>query len=755
MSIKQSLKLIGVFLFDVFLAKSSGDTFLVEGFDYEDENALFINTTQRKFYCIELSSAGNIMNFLSDRALENIITEYRELNHGSLVHVLYKKGKWQKNYIFSHDKKILEIIAADINVDFIDSLEMLNVIYDLYLNNSFNELDKQLVRDYVFSKNIKYETLEYSFNREVKEVIYNNFWDINVYQGKHNQNYKPTDISKLFNLNFEGSVWSYIDFTRSKVNAAIQARIAAGKWSGQATAFKQLKQDYTDNKESLVMMNTVLYLKEDNRTIAKQIGNHLNVDFREKKLHLRDLLRFSLFKKRDPYWDNFVNKKYLSRYISTVHKLHTDKADFSGIDINGAYWNYNLMYPDKKHKNKNAFLVQIGVTGSGKTSNMNKMLSQILKVDFYTGEADLETTNLRDFDVKYSGLPLADIVSRKNKVDRIKADLNGFKYNLLNLNTLEDGTLDKNELQMNILLISIILESMNKYTNEKAGLTSQEEGLFRELVEEIFEKNDYVTDRIIELEETHFEIYGELLQLGYTDIQRTADIKQDKFDFLKKPKLLTLVKVLKPIANQTADDKKAETAKTLLIKLELIYKFGIFSHYDTVNLIDTKYLYVDYESIKTLPQYVPIFLAIFNRIYMNDRKKQREREILGQYRPVIYYNFTEADNIFRQPSFESLLRALINEARSSNIRLIFSTQLIEQIPEHIIKQSGNLMCSFPASNKRAAIISDLNRLVKLSDKQVELLNRSPQYSFAMINEFDVSVVSQEFTQEEIDTYGQE
>jgi hypothetical protein len=398
----------------------------------------------------------------------------------------------------------------------------------------------------------------------------------------------------------------------------------------------------------------------------------------------------------------------------------------------------------------------IGITGTGKTTATSKLFAQLINLDFETGAADLSHVNMRDFDVKYSGLPLADKVSLKNKVDRIEADLNGFKYNLLNVRIKEDGLPDANEIMMNTILCSIVLESLNN-NDRKAGLDAEEKLLFAEMVKNIYEDPDlHGTERILKLKETHGDVYLELKELGYADRSRTREITQNKYSFLRKPRLSTLTKKLKSLKQQEVDADKAKTASTLLYKLSLIEKMDIFNHYDTLNIEDSKYMYANFENIKSIPDvYVPIFSAIFNRTYLIDRRKQLERENLGIERPVIYYNLTEADNVFRQPSFADLLRAVNNEARSSRIRIFSSTQLIEQVPEHMIKQSANIICLFPAENKREKLIQDLGGLITLTHEQVDLLKRSPQYSMAIINESGVSVVSQEITDEEIELYGQE
>jgi energy-coupling factor transporter ATP-binding protein EcfA2 len=753
--VKEYFEKLGYFLFDLFLAHASNSTLVAEGFDYDDPKCLKVNTLLQNLYCIELTSSGNIQNYLSKTTLDNIYTTYKDESFGSIVWALYKKDSYQKNYIFSYDKKLLELIAYDLDVKFVDSIEMLNVLYDLFLNNDYKIENNNIKREISIDESIKYETMAYSFSKIIQDDIYKNLKNIDVYQAfKYYDSKEAVNLNELFSLEFEGAVWSYIDFSKSKVLSALNSRIRHARVVGEHAPFLDLKSEYEANSVQLLVMNSVLFLKQGDRNSASRIGNKLKIDFKPKSLFSKDLIRYTLLKKRDTYWDMLVDREFLDNYISVVHKKNVSNPDFCAIDLNNSFWNYAFTNATDTDINKNAHILLIGVTGSGKTTNTNKMFAQIMGYESDTKRANLESVHYRDFDVKKSGLPLANLVGKKNSVDKIIADLNSFRYNILSVQKNDDGSLDLNDIARNSLLVSLVLESINNY-KDKTGLSSKEESFFMASVIEIYENKKYETDYIEEISSEYKEYYEKILALGYKPTQRLSEVQEDGFDHFKVPKLRHLLKHLQVLKEDTNDQDSAAVASSLYTKLKVLQTQNIFSHYDSVNIKNSQYLYMDFDLVKDLPHYIPIFVAIFTRVFTIDKHNQRRLASMGLERPRIYYHFAEAANLFYQPSFELLLKKLTNEARSDKITIMFSTQLLDQVPEYITKQVGNLIVTFPSSNKKEAHVNELVSKLSLKSDAKKLLLKTPEYGMAIINEHNINIVKQQISEDEILLFGQE
>jgi hypothetical protein len=305
------------------------------------------------------------------------------------------------------------------------------------------------------------------------------------------------------------------------------------------------------------------------------------------------------------------------------------------------------------------------------------------------------------------------------------------------------------------LLLSIALES-KATKKDSVGLDSSEQLLLAGTITDIFEQENYDAGKIYRLKKLASQEYKKIIALGYENNEDISSIKEKEFDHLKKPTLKNVSKELEKHVNSERNSELKRRMESLIAKLMDIEQMKIFSGYDTIDIRSyIKYLYMDFDQIKKLPEYSPVFLALFSKIYSEDKWSQVELEDQGLPRPIIIYGFEECANIFSQPSFEEYLEKFNNEARSYNIRIIFATQLLSQVPQYIYEQISNIYMLFPEKEKKQDLINKTHKALQYSAKAKWLLEeKTKQYDIAILNEHGMSIFHLPLTANEIEMFGQ-
>lgn len=724
-------------ILDQLKVYDANDTLMIDGFDKEDEYCLKINSFFETLYCVELAKTGNVPIRLSEEHVQNMFNDHRNDERGYFIWTLLKKETYQRNYIFTFSKTIAERFEVSMGARKLHAFEIINALYDLFLNNEYSIKNKNLERMMDLSKEIRYENLSGTFNTLIKEAVYGNMSDFDLYQSYEFANTeKPVDLYELFNLKFTGAVFTYINLSKHSVLPAINRRIWQSTFVGQQKHFKEVRDLYDNGEMKLAVVNSVLLLKKGSgATAAGDIGNRLKITYFPKNLFRKDIIRYTPLLKRDVKFDRIVDWKFFKDYITMVHKANTDVPDFHGIDLMGGFVNYGLKHPTAYTINTRPHTLIFGPTGSGKTSTVGKIMSSMLEVDYKTALAkNAHAKHFRPFDIKRSMRPLTDLLATnpKNNIKFLSADLNHFSYNLINIGEVVvrgQSRIDLTELAFSADLLSVIIETQSKGAG---GMTAEEDGLFKDLVRKLYEKRIYTGKAISELKDADPVAYRKMLSLGYKDYQQTTETTEHEFEYLRKP-------ILSDLLNQVSgylDDRnlspiKRQTGELLQAKLDSVSKLGYFSDYDRIDLKSGGYLYFDMDAIKDIPEYVPIFLAIFNRVYTADKKRQDALKIAGEARPEIYYIFEEAKNLFVVEAFETILAKLSNEARSYDIVLIFVIQRLEDVPGYIFDQIESKLILFPADEEKEKIIDQIKALAKPSKEIVDLFNKTPQFGMTI------------------------
>jgi len=751
-------------LYKKYLKLHINTSLSIESLIPDDEFGIRINGAFDNLYCISLEGPSNLARTISSSDIDTLSSSYEDTQSATLFQAMVKDGTYQRNYIFSYNKHILKFIANRISANFLKDEAVINAIYDCFTNNEYVIRDKLLNKNLSFSKEIDYDILSRSSNFILKEAAYTSMRDYNVYQAHTISSYTNDSFNTktIFKEDFTGVIWFTFGFNKDIIMSNLDEKIMHGLLDMTSSKIKKLKQNYVQGKKKLCFVNCSIFLKDNTENTMDNLSSKLGFKFIEISVDKESLIKNTPLLQRYYNFDLLADLKFLENRISATHKENLLLPDFYGIDVNGSFANFSFAKTTEDILNKNSHTLVLGMTGTGKTTTIGKILSQALNVGLsedvqikYSSSSS-KKHKIRFHDIKKSFENIVNLVDAKYMaVDKINASLNLFSFNPFNIDETNNSLIiDRNELSLNILLLSITLESINKDSSKFVGLTPEEQGVLSEVIVDIYKNKSFTVPYVSNIENNYPVLYTLAKELGYKDNTSIEFIDDDRFSFFKKPIFSTVVNEIQILSNDDSNNYIQDITKSLLSKLRSILSLNIFNSYDKVNLKKSDFTQINYDDIKELDVYVPIFLSVFLTQFKQDKKDQELFKGDIQNRPVIINAFEEAKNIFSQKSFEDFLKKLTNEARSYGIMLLFITQLIEHVPKEIYSQLENIIILMPNSEKREGFIKDLVSKLSLSEESAELMRLAAPYDVFLWNSSGASLFSLDITQEEIEYFGQ-
>ncbi|RXI36934.1 hypothetical protein CRU99_13080 [Malaciobacter mytili] len=697
------------------------------------DNHIVINSQHKTLYAIELSGFDTIEQPLSELTVENLFDFASKDPKGYFFQAILKDGSYQKQYIFSYSKDVVEIIAKSLNIKLLKGKEIVDVLFDLFLDNSFYIKNKKIFRQLNISEDttVSLSSFETTFNKIMKNNTFNNLNTMRVYQCYQiKKKYEKIDYNALYNLDFTGVIWGYYDFNKERAIQYANNLVTQRKFYGGKEPFVNYEKLLEKGTKKVLTVNFEFVSKDSNLSIINKISEILGISFTIKRNKLTNTLIKTPLKFRDTRFDLPCTIDFLKGRISTVHKKSARSPDFFGVDSKNAHTNFGFA-----DENANPHSIIIAPTGTGKSVAKQKITSQMLEIDFKTGfAAKLGLTSyhygIRNFDVGYSDRPTFELLksNKKNSIGEIHGDLKYFSFNVVNFELDENGEPLTEDIQFASDILSMILESQGGDSlNTILGLSIKEAGLFRKIVKMIYKKKDYEEYKVRKLKKNRINLYNELVALGYTDNTKLQDIKEEEYDYLKSPLLKDILNyAIIEKSNQLIDELERLNYANLAIKLESINQLGYFSDFDNIKITDTAYIYAELNSIKESNLFVPMFFGIFWKIYIKDRNRALKLKKLGLARPKLIYEIEEASNHFRFKTFVTMFEKLVYEARKYNIHMMFIIQNAEEVPYTIFKNINTRIFLLPPDQKED-IISYIEKELKASPKVIESLKKSKEY----------------------------
>ena len=705
--------------YNLFVEYHSNSLFQI---DYIKEDHIICNTMNNKVFGIEILGSENIQNFLPKEAIDSIIRDNKDNDDAFFYYVFHKQGKFQRQYIFTHNKVIAKTFGDYFNVPLLSGLEITNVLYNQLLQNNFFIENKQIKQSLEIRKDTLEQEPEFvSFKRLAKQAIAKCYKEVDIYQAFKHLEMSESNIQQLFKLKFDGSIWFFIDIATKHIQNHISRLLNYAKMVGDKKPFMELQQAYNAKECDLAIINAIAYLKDYDDEIIGNLGSSLKTSFISKELLRNHHLQKNFIKFRDSEFDFLVKSDYLHNFIASIHKRSVKKPDIYGIDKNGAFINYSF-----SAENDNPHLCLIAKPGSGKSVSKQKIMAQMIGLDFSNGECshlgkEPGQTRIRSYDIGFSDEKFINLLKNNphNKVAHIESDFYSFAYNIINLPDPEkNADIFEADMQFNIDLASVILETQNAQP-----LTINETAYFKEILRKVYRTKEYQRYRVRDLENKNKEAHQKLLELGYENTTFLADIKEEEFSYLQVPKLIDIVKFArKQGQNMQLKESDRMDYIELARKLDAIEKLDIFSEFDKINIDDVDVLSMDLNNFKESSLFTPIFLSIFQKVYLKDREYALACKRANRPAPKLFYAIEEAKNYFVVPYFTRMLEKVALEARKYNVHLCFVVQNAEHIPLGILKNLDTRIFLLRPDKKLEVINEAKNSLEIPKNVEIGLLN---------------------------------
>ena len=708
--------------------------------NYIDDESVIVNTPLEKLYGIELTTGYTIHRYLSKNSIDMVISAYKLQDNASFYYVMQKQDKWQKQYLFSYNAALIKVFAKEFDVPLLSGKELTNIIYDLYLQNSYRIENKQIYRNIVIDKEHREQEPEYmSFKRLARQAIYKSFDEIDIFQGFKKQDKLNTNILELFKSNFNGAIWFMFDFGERRVQGKITSLINEAKMAGNKEPFLELKKLHDNGDTNLMIVNTTAFFKEYSDEVVSSFGTNLKTSYLPKELFRTDVIRKTPLKTRDLDFDFLVKSDFLTEFVASIHKKRAKKPDIFGVDRNGGFINFSF-----SEENDNPHSVIIAKPGSGKSVSKQKIMSQMVGLDFETGEchnlgSEPGNVKIRSYDIGFSDENFISLIKNnpKNNVAHIKSSLSAFRYNLIGVD-FEVGSNpyslgeEAREIFSADIMFAVDLASLVLSSSGSEALNSNEAGFFKKIIENLYVKNNFQKYRLKELEKDHQELLTKLEALGYNTNNYISDIKEPEYAFLKRPLIGDAIKVaLINAQNQQIQEEDRKEYASLASKLEAINKLDIFSTFDKVDVKEADIISMDLNNFKESSLFTPIFYCIFQKVYLKDREFALSCKRAKRPAPKLFYAIEEAKNFFRNnPTFESMFDKVTLEARKYNVHLCFIVQNAEHLPKFILKNI-NTRIFLLNQNVKLEVIQEADSAFTIPNDVKEALANTNQYELCV------------------------
>lgn len=723
----------------------------IEGIDPEDENALIVNDYFEKLYAVEIAGAGENVNFLPDHLIDTLISEYSDAPDGELVWVLLKDGILKKNLIFTHNKSMAQKISSSVSSRLLTFNELFDRILSLFFNNkySIDSIKRELKQEIYVDFDDIYKSPVNTVNGLIKERIKLNYEKLKLYQAisyKYGleKETKKFDIEQFFGMNFKGALYTRVTFNKKTMKIELENQILDTKFQlkdYEKNRIRALKQTIDDKKRA--MLNSVLVVYDDfGSSVSALAGQAASCQFDQITRDARGLINKTPLFKRYRSFSRIVPADFLYNYISYNTKLDSDQPHICGLTIADTFANFGWIKATAKHSIPKQHTILLGTSGAGKTVTANYIFNQLVGYDYTKGiiHRPDETQHIV-FDIKNSFYNQIKSIQKHNpdKVDMNDFDKNSFSYNIVDCD-YEFSTGQKKVLESDLdfasILISLILAAGGKTAD---GLSEGESGEFKRALRELYEYGGYDTDPINSIEHSHPEDYARLISLGYKEYQLFEEVKEKEFDKFKKPLLHNVLNLLRQWRERYLLQKeklKEEKLLQLLGKLETIDSQQIFSSHSRLNFQNKQIIYFKTDSLVGGNDYGYMVFAMQSILAKNIKKLQDERRVKKQKRPLVYFWYEEARNIFSNKLFreKEIFERVINEWRSYNMVFFPVTQEPQHIPDSILNgfEIKIILTSGEDEEEKDKLIDNLSKRLSIGDKRKALLRSLPKYTMLIM-----------------------
>lgn len=712
----------------------------------EDEKCIYLSPYKRNpLYCVYLSSPNNLVKKF--RIFKELVLNYGYEDNAEII-VFYTKSKMtidgasqdfctkQGVYLFTPLRNIAEELSYYFKAPLATCPEIIDALLDIGLISTYeNDEDTFEILSNFNKRFIPEDDLAFGFKSLFTEGVYgavnrdnpNQKGSHTLYQGLGVDNPIANDrepfISDMMTEDWNGYIAISFDFSKRRVDGHIRQMASSAKTyetnSLIKKKIKKFKEDTVDGNDSSLfcLMNVVAVI--DNPLAINKISSHLEVRFIEKKIWRKDIIYNTLLQSKDSTFSSLATINTALHFIQGFHKTHNAVSpkdrDMYGVDIFGNYISHSL-----SETGGTSHFTMAAPSRSGKTFAVLMMLAQVLGAkivpnpekeslllergrdpdiwiedDIVESCRHLGAVKVVHFDIGYSALAWAkamlnaypeQAVMYDDDFDNLRFGITDIRYDY------KENKIKNEDLSFSVGIINLLLE----VDNEKP-LSALESVELEESMKRVFYEDTYVGMEIIKLrglggyDDILDKLKAYLIERGdeWDEYRRTTEynLRDTPFEFLQKPTFSDIVRDLTGKTNNLlVKEHERDLCMDTIKKVKIVEKNPIFAYYSKSNIVDSDYFYMELETIKTLGEkiFIPVFVAIFQKLYRRDLLHAQKLKGRNQVPPKIFYIIEEFHNFKKYTSLLNLFDVILRESARYGMQVGFISQSVLDFPDILL-----------------------------------------------------------------------
>lgn len=731
---------------------SSYDSLNIESIDSEHKKRIIINDFYETLYCVEIAGAGESINYLASTLIDSLSSDFAEDEKGELTWVLLKDGLLKRNLIFTRNKEIAEQIQKSVNSKILTFDEIINRLISLFFGNeySINWLNRDLEQMYKINLYDEYKNPLNIVNSQLRERAYKNYKKVKFYQAvSYKNDLKETDmkfdIESFFKVNFSGALYTKITFNTKRILAELEHQKFNTMMqfdNSDKNRFKALQKSVKD--ENRLMINTTLQVYEDfGKNVSTAIGKCASCTFDLSTMQTKKLCNKTPLVETNREFSRIIARDFLYNYLAYNTKLDSDKPHLVGTNRDDTFINFGFKKATSLHSIPKAHTILLGTSGSGKTQAANDILKLLLGYDYKEKKIyhKNETKHII-FDIKDSFYGQVKRLQEDfpEMVDMNDFNKNDFLYNIVECDTKrtknKELIVEESDLDFSSTLISLILASGGDISE---SLTTSESEEYKSILRNIYKENSYDRVPIVSIRESHPRDYAKLRDLGYAEFTPFDTIKEKEFQKFNAPLLHNVINKLEhKESDYRANNqrKNLETIESLIHKLKTIESMNIFSNFSKLDFNDKDIIYFRTDNIVGNDDYGYLIFAMQSILAKKTKKSQHKKRLKNQKRPLVFFWYEEARNIFSNELFKQkeVFERIINEWRSYDMVFYPVTQEPEHIPDNILNgfEIKMILTSGDDPEEKEDLIDNLSKRLAIGEQRKKMLHTLPKYTMQVL-----------------------
>jgi hypothetical protein len=243
--------------------------------DHIKDYGLIINSEFKHLYILEI----NDFKDLDDELIYKLFKTFSLDRKAFFYQAILKNESYQKQYIFSYSKELIEMISEKIGAKVLSGKKSLKVLKKIVFIDENKE--------------------KLNINQSIRKAKKQLSSQFEVYQGYKSKDGHIDDVyQKLQESLITGVIWGYYDFYQGRIDGYISNKLK--------------NHEFFIGPKELVIVNFILISKNITKKQINQISDIYNISLVKKSINSAEMILKTPLKNRDVEWDLLVNLDYLS-----------------------------------------------------------------------------------------------------------------------------------------------------------------------------------------------------------------------------------------------------------------------------------------------------------------------------------------------------------------------------------------------------------------------------------------------------------